>query len=69
MQVETNAVCCKVAEQMALLDAEISWEVLSMRAIEISSSHIRRCWVQNRDLGDLVPEAVGSYIAAHQLYQ
>jgi nicotinate-nucleotide adenylyltransferase len=69
MQVETNAVCCKVAEQMALLDAEISWEVLSMRAIEISSSHIRRCWAQNRDLGDLVPEVVRSYIAVHQLYQ
>ncbi|MCC3439200.1 MAG: nicotinate (nicotinamide) nucleotide adenylyltransferase [Oscillatoriales cyanobacterium] len=69
MQVETNAVCCKVAEQMALLDVEICWEVLSMRAIEISSSHIRRCWAQNRELGDLVPEVVGSYIAAHQLYQ
>lgn len=69
MQVETNAVCCKVAEQMALLNVEICWEVLSMRAIEISSSHIRRCSAQNRDLRDLVPEVVGSYIAAHQLYQ
>ena len=69
MQVETNAVCCKVAEQMALLDVEICWEVLSMGAIEISSSHIRRCSAENRNIRDLVPEVVGSYIAAHQLYQ
>lgn len=69
MQVETNAVCCKVAKQMALLDVEICWEVLSMRAIDISSSHIRRCWAQSRDLGYLVPESVRTYIAAHQLYQ
>ncbi|MEG4799145.1 nicotinate (nicotinamide) nucleotide adenylyltransferase [Microcoleus sp. ARI1-B5] len=69
MQVETNAVCCKVAQQMALWDVEIRWEVLSMPAIEISSSHIRRCSAENRDLGYLVPEAVRTYIAAHQLYQ
>jgi nicotinate-nucleotide adenylyltransferase len=69
MQVQTNAVCCKVAEQMALLDVEISWEVLSMRAIEISSSHIRRCCAENRDLRYLVPESVRTYIATQSLYQ
>jgi len=69
MQVQTNAVGERVAEQMALLGVEIRWEVLSMPAIEISSSHIRRCSAENRDLRYLVPEVVGSYIAAHQLYQ
>lgn len=69
MQVQTNAVCCKVAEQMALLDVEISWEVLSMRAIEISSSHIRRCCAENGDLRYLVPESVRTYIATQSLYQ
>lgn len=69
MQVETNAVCCKVAEQMAVLGVQIRWQVLAMPAIEISSSHIRHCSAESRDLGYLVPEAVQTYIAAHQLYQ
>jgi len=69
MQVQTNAVGRRVAEQMALLDVEIRWEVLSMAAIEISSSHIRRCCAERIDLRYLVPEVVGTYIAAHQLYQ
>ncbi|MEG4392855.1 nicotinate (nicotinamide) nucleotide adenylyltransferase [Microcoleus sp. BROC3] len=69
MQVQANAVGRRVAEQMALLDVEIHWEVLSMAAIEISSSHIRRCCAERIDLRYLVPEVVGSYIAAHQLYQ
>ncbi|MEG4343168.1 nicotinate (nicotinamide) nucleotide adenylyltransferase [Microcoleus sp. A003_D6] len=69
MQVQTNAVGLRVAEQMALMDVEIRWEVLSMRAIEISSSHIRRCCAESRDLRYLVPEVVRTYIAIHQLYQ
>ncbi|MEG4965973.1 nicotinate (nicotinamide) nucleotide adenylyltransferase [Microcoleus sp. B6-A1] len=69
MQVQANAVGRRVAEQMALLDVEIRWEVLSMPAIEISSSHIRRCCAERLDLRYLVPEVVGTYIAAHQLYQ
>lgn len=69
MQVQANAVGRRVAEQMALLDVEIRWEVLSMPAIEISSSHIRRCCAERINLRYLVPEVVGTYIAAHQLYQ
>lgn len=69
MLVQANAVGRRVAEQMALLDVEIRWEVLSMAAIEISSSHIRRCCAERIDLRYLVPEVVATYIAAHQLYQ
>ncbi|MEG4086305.1 nicotinate (nicotinamide) nucleotide adenylyltransferase [Microcoleus sp. POL10_C6] len=69
MQVQANAVGRRVAEQMALLDVEIRWEVLSMAAIEISSSHIRRCCAERINLRYLVPEVVQTYIAAHQLYQ
>ncbi|MEG3909489.1 nicotinate (nicotinamide) nucleotide adenylyltransferase [Microcoleus sp. w1-18aA5] len=69
MQVQANAVGRRVAEQMALLDVKIRWEVLSMAAIEISSSHIRRCCAESRNLRYLVPEVVQTYIAAHQLYQ
>lgn len=69
MLVQANAVGRRVAEQMALLDVEIRWEVLSMPAIEISSSQIRRCCAESRDLRYLVPEVVRAYIVAHQLYQ
>ncbi|MEG4495246.1 nicotinate (nicotinamide) nucleotide adenylyltransferase [Microcoleus sp. D3_18_C4] len=69
MQVQANAVGRRVAEQMALMDVEIRWEVLSMAAIEISSSHIRRCCAERINLRYLVPEVVQTYIAAHQLYQ
>lgn len=69
MLVQANAVGRRVAEQMALMDVEIRWEVLSMPAIEISSSHIRRCCAESRDLRYLVPEVVRAYIVAHQLYQ
>ena len=69
MQVQTNAVGRRVAQQMALMDVKIRWEVLSMPAIEISSSHIRRCCAERSDFRYLVPEVVRTYIAAHQLYQ
>lgn len=69
IQVETSAVCCKVAEQMAVLGVQLRWQVLAMRAIEISSSHIRRCSAESRDFRYLVPESVRSYIATHSLYQ
>lgn len=69
MQLQTNAVGLRVAAQMALMDVEIRFDVLSMSAIEISSSHIRRCCAENRDIRYLVPEVVRTYIAAHQLYQ
>jgi len=69
MQAQTNAVGLRVAAQMSLRNVEIRWEVLSMSAIEISSSHIRRCSAENRDLRYLVPEVVRTYITAHQLYQ
>ena len=69
MQVETNAVAIEVAAQMAAMGVEIRWEVLSMRAIELSSSHIRHLAAENRDLRYLIPEVVRGYLAAHQLYQ
>ena len=69
IQLQTNAVGLRVAAQMALMDVEIRFDVLSMSAIEISSSHIRRCCAENRDLSYLVPEVVRTYIVAHQLYQ
>lgn len=69
MQVQTNAIGRRVAEQMALFDVQIQWQVLAMPAIEISSSQIRRYCTEGRSIRYLVPEAVITYIAAHQLYR
>jgi nicotinate-nucleotide adenylyltransferase len=69
MQVQTNAIGSRVAEQMALLDVQIQWQVLAMPAIDISSSQIRQYCREGRSIRYLVPEAVITYIAAHQLYR
>ena len=69
MQVQTNALGRRVAEQMALLDVQIRWQVLAMPSIEISSSLIRQYCREGRSIEHLVPEAVITYIAAHQLYR
>jgi nicotinate-nucleotide adenylyltransferase len=69
MQVQTNAIGRQVVEQMAMGGVEINWQVLAMPAIEISSSQIRRYCTEGRSIEHLVPEAVSTYIAAHQLYR
>lgn len=67
--VQTNTVCSVVATQMAVRGVQIRWQVLAMRSIEVSSSLIRRYCSEGSSIGHLVPESVGTYIAAHQLYQ
>jgi nicotinate-nucleotide adenylyltransferase len=69
MQVQTSAIGRRVAEQMDLLEVQIQWQVLAMPAIEISSSQIRHYCAEGRSIRYLVPEAVITYIAAHQLYR
>ncbi|MGB3266461.1 MAG: nicotinate (nicotinamide) nucleotide adenylyltransferase [Microcoleus sp.] len=69
IHLQTDAVCRRVAEKMAVLDVEIRWQVLSAPSIEISSSRIRRLGAENRELSYLVPEAVRTYIATQNLYQ
>lgn len=69
IHLQTDAVCQRVVQQMAVLDVQIRPHVMSMPSIEISSSQIRRCCAESRDLGYLVPAVVKTYIAAHQLYR
>ncbi len=68
MLVETNHVCSVVATQMAMRGVQIRWQVLTMPAIEISSSLIRRYCSEGRAIGHLVPEAIETYMMTHQLY-
>ncbi|MCU0541886.1 MAG: nicotinate (nicotinamide) nucleotide adenylyltransferase [Oscillatoriaceae cyanobacterium Prado104] len=67
--VATSAACRRVATQMTFKNLHISWEVLCLRAIGISSSAIRQYCAGGRSIGCLVPKAVSNYIAAHRLYQ
>lgn len=69
IHLQTDAVCQRVAQKMALLDVKIRWQVIDMPSIEISSTQIRHLCAQSRDLGDRVPESVKTYIAEHQLYR
>jgi nicotinate-nucleotide adenylyltransferase len=69
MMIHTQTVCSVVATQMAMRGVQIRWQVLTMPAIEISSSLIRRYRSEDRAIGHLVPEAIETYIMTHQLYQ
>lgn len=68
MLVQTQTVCSVVATQMAMRGVKIRWQVLTMPAIEVSSSLIRRYRSEGRAIGHLVPEAIETYMMTHQLY-
>ncbi|MFM9266214.1 nicotinate (nicotinamide) nucleotide adenylyltransferase [Tychonema sp. BBK16] len=68
MLVRTNHVCSVVATQMAVRGVQISWQVLTMPTIEVSSSLIRCYYSEGRAIGHLVPEAIETYMMTHQLY-
>lgn len=68
MLIRTNHVCSVVATQMAMRGVQIRWQVLTMPAIEVSSSLIRRYCSEGRAIEHLVPEAIETYIMTHQLY-
>lgn len=59
----------QIVEQMATLGVQIRFSVLEMPWIEISSSLIRRYCLEGRNLQNLVPEAVKTYITTQKLYQ
>lgn len=68
MMVQTQTVCSVVATQMAVRGVQIRWQVLTMPAIEVSSSLIRCYYNEGRAIAHLVPEAIETYITSHQLY-
>ncbi len=66
--VRTQTVCSVVATQMAVRGVQIRWQVLTMPAIEVSSSLIRCYSSEGRAIGHLVPKAIETYMMTHQLY-
>lgn len=68
MLVQTHTVCSVVPTQMAMRGVQVRWQVLTMPAIEVSSSLIRWYCSEGRSIEHLVPEAIETYIMTHQLY-
>jgi len=58
----------QVAEQLKVQGIDIVWELLTMPAIDISSSLVRQACSTQQPLGDLVPMPIQEYITKHNLY-
>jgi nicotinate-nucleotide adenylyltransferase len=64
-----SATCQQVAKQLAQASINLTWHLLDMPRLDISSSLIRRYCRDRRSIRYLVPEPVRLYIHEHQLYQ
>lgn len=60
--------CQQIAEQMTASGTPLSWHLLHMPPIGISSSLVRTYCQLGRSIRYLVPESVREYITAHKLY-
>jgi nicotinate-nucleotide adenylyltransferase len=65
---ESESICKQVEQQLMAQSIDIRWQLLHMPMLEISSSLIRCLCRDRKSIRYLVPEAVRSYIAAHNLY-
>jgi nicotinate-nucleotide adenylyltransferase len=63
------ALCQQVADRLARESIHLTWHLLDMPRLDISSSLIRRYCGDRRSVRYLVPESVRLYIHEHQLYQ
>lgn len=66
---QAEATIAVVIQQMAQRSIHLRWQLLSIKPIALSSSLIRQHCQQGQSIGGLVPEAVRSYIVAHNLYR
>ncbi|MGI0486305.1 nicotinate (nicotinamide) nucleotide adenylyltransferase [Pantanalinema rosaneae CENA516] len=58
-----------VSQQLAQRSLHLRWHLLPLTPIPVSSSLIRQRCQLGQSIADLVPEAVRSYIVAHNLYK
>ena len=65
---DPNGTCEQVAQKLADEGTLIRWQMLHMPMLGVSSSLIRQYCRDRYSLRYLVPEAVRSYIATHNLY-
>lgn len=65
-----EADCCQeVVRAIASLNLKISWQLLQMPSVGISSSLIRQNCQWQRSIRYLVPEAIEAYITTYDLYK
>jgi nicotinate-nucleotide adenylyltransferase len=65
---QSESMCKQVAQQLAKQSNIIHWQLLHMPLVGLSSSQIRNLCGEGKSIRYLVPEAVRTYIAAHNLY-
>jgi nicotinate-nucleotide adenylyltransferase len=65
---EKSSALSQVAGELESQGIEIRWEMLPIKAINISSSAVRQACSTQQPLGDLVPLPVQEYIKSHNLY-
>jgi nicotinate-nucleotide adenylyltransferase len=68
MTTQTKFICEQVVEHMAKQNITIHWQILHMPWVGVSSSLIRQYCRAHSSIRYLVPEAVRTYIAIHNLY-
>lgn len=59
----------RVIHQLAQRSIQLRWQLLPLTPIHLSSSLIRQRCQLDQSVDELVPEAVCSYIVAHNLYK
>ncbi len=65
---ECELVCQKVEQQLKIQSIRIQWYLLHIPFVGISSSLVRNLSSEGKSIRYLVPEAVRTYIANHNLY-
>lgn len=65
---QSESICKQVEQQMQKQSTTISWQLLHIPLVGLSSSLIRQMVLEGKSIRYLVPESVRSYIAAQNLY-
>lgn len=65
---QVQLTCEQVVQQLAVHNVTIKWQILHLPMVGVSSSLVRQRCRSNYSIRYLVPEAVRTYIASHNLY-
>jgi nicotinate-nucleotide adenylyltransferase len=65
---QSELICKQVEQQLQKKSFTISWQLLHIPLVGLSSSRIRQMCRERQSIRYLVPESVRSYIAAQNLY-
>ncbi|MBE9005918.1 nicotinate (nicotinamide) nucleotide adenylyltransferase [Fortiea sp. LEGE XX443] len=66
--IQSELICQQVEQQLRQQSQTIHWQLLNIPLVGVSSSLIRKLCSESKPIKYLVPDAVRSYIMAHNLY-